>query len=591
MTNDNVQNIEKSNSESNNQSHSEFFHHIALENAIKYEGKTNAKALVGKVLSVYPEFKSKMPELLAQLEIAVSVVNAMSLADQQAELETLGATQSTRITRDPDELKELDDAKAGNVVMRFAPSPSGPPHIGHAITGGLTSLYIKKYGGKFILRIEDTNSDNIEPQAYTWLFEDLQWVFGNIHETVIQSDRMHLYYEYANKMLESGHLYVCECSTEEFKKYVADKKECPCRAHPPIKQLEKFERMFDKESGKGYKEGEAVVRFKADMTHNNPAMRDFPLIRINDSPHPRQGTKYRVWPLMNFSVFVDDVELGITHNIRAKEHQDNAKRQEMMYAVLGKKAPICYFTGRYNIEGLEISKTKTKELIAKGEYSGWEDPRLAFIKPLKRRGYQPEAFLKYTRSVGLSPVDKTITMQDFFSLLDSFNKDVIDSIANRFSLLHDPVELKIEGLAAQRVMLDLHPKARGSGGRPFDVGNSVLIEKEDVAQIADTTLVRLMDFCNIRRVGDSYRFVSDSYDDYKNEAGHKIIIHWLPADPAQLTTVHITMPDAHTLPASAEKNIERVNVGEIVQFERFGFCRLDSIDEKSGTRKFWYGHR
>ncbi len=573
---------------------SQFLRHIALENAVKYDGKTNAKALVGKVLGSHPEYKAKMPELMQQLEAVVESVNATPLADQKAELEILGATQQTRKSHDQSELKELDGAKAGNVIMRFAPSPSGPPHIGHAITGGLTSLYVKKYGGKFILRIEDTNSDNIEIDAYKWLYEDLQWVFGNISEVVIQSDRMHIYYDYANRLFESGHLYVCECSSEQFKKYVEAKTDCPCKNHSPVDQLKRFERMFDKESGNGYKEGEAVVRFKAGMSHPNPAMRDFPLIRINDSPHPRQGTKFRVWPLMNFSVFVDDVEMGMTHIIRAKEHLDNSKRQELMYAAIGKQAPRSYFTGRYNIEGLEISKSRTKELIAKGEYSGWEDPRLAFIKPLRRRGYQPGAFLNFTKAVGLSPVDKTITMQDFFALLDNYNKEFIDPVANRYALLHDPVEVKLKniGQESQTVMLDLHPKARGSGGRPFTINGSVLIEKEDLDATKEGCFVRLMDFCNLKRVGDMLEYSSESYEDYKAApSNNKTIIHWLPADQSQLTTVHIQMPDGSQLLASAEKHIDRVKVGDVVQFERFGFCRLDSIDEKSGIRKFWYGHR
>jgi len=83
--------------------------------------------------------------------------------------------------------------------MRFAPSPSGPMHIGHAITGGMTALYVKKYGGKFILRIEDTNSDNIDIEAYDMLPEDAEWIFGNVTEVWIQSDRMEVYYSYAKK--------------------------------------------------------------------------------------------------------------------------------------------------------------------------------------------------------------------------------------------------------------------------------------------------------------------------------------------------------------------------------------------------------
>ena len=100
----------------------------------------------------------------------------------------------------------------------------------------------------------------------------------------------------------------------------------------------------------GYKQGEAVARVKTDITHKNPAMRDFPIARINESEHPRQGKKYRVWPLMNLSVFADDVESGMTHTLRGKDHADNAKRQEYMYNYLEKPIPFTLFQGRINAE-------------------------------------------------------------------------------------------------------------------------------------------------------------------------------------------------------------------------------------------------
>ena len=106
---------------------------------------------------------------------------------------------------------------------------------------------------------------------------------------------------------------------------------------------------------KSYKEGEAVLRFKSNMKDKNPAMRDFPLARINLTEHARQKKKYRVWPLMNLAVAVDDIELGMTHMIRAKDLMDSAKRQKLMYGVLGKKFPWAGYLGMWHIKGLRLS--------------------------------------------------------------------------------------------------------------------------------------------------------------------------------------------------------------------------------------------
>jgi glutamyl/glutaminyl-tRNA synthetase len=134
---------------------------------------------------------------------------------------------------------------------------------------------------------------------------------------------------------------------------------------------------------------------------------------------------------MNLSVCADDIETGMTHIIRAKEHEDNARRQEMIFKVLGKPFPWTVFLGRYKFTDLAISKTKTKKLIKEGKFSGWDDIRLPFLNVLKRRGYQPGAFAKFAEQRGLSGVDKVMTQKDFFQILDNFNRDIIKDISKK----------------------------------------------------------------------------------------------------------------------------------------------------------------
>ena len=105
---------------------------------------------------------------------------------------------------------------------------------------------------------------------------------------------------------------------------------------------------------------------------------------------------------MNLSVTVDDIELGITHIIRGKEHMDNAKRQEMIYNALGKKqCPWVGFIGRLHFKDLEISTSKMRKAIEEGKYSGWDDLRLPTAAALKKQGYKPESFWKFVEQIFL----------------------------------------------------------------------------------------------------------------------------------------------------------------------------------------------
>ena len=307
--------------------------------------------------------------------------------------------------------------------MRFAPSASGPLHIGHVMTSSLSFLYVKKYGGKFYVRVEDTNPENIYKPAYKMIEEESKWLFDNKAKIIIQSSRMEIYYKYIEKLIKSKSSYVCTCSPKGFEKFSSSKSNCPCRNLSVKENFERWKKMLDKTS-KGFKQGDAVLRFKSldGMQSKNPAMRDFPLARINLTKHPLQKSKYKVWPLMNLSVTVDDIETKVTHIIRAKDHRDNAKKQEMIYKVLKKKFPWTSFLGRFKFKDFELSTTKIRKEIEQGKYSGWDDKKLPTVSSLKKQGYKPISFFKFAEQIGLSESDKVMDRKEYFTLLESFNK-------------------------------------------------------------------------------------------------------------------------------------------------------------------------
>ena len=391
----------------------------ALKNALVHEGQA-------KIGSVIPALfhdglkKSEVKKYTKDISNIVNDVNKLKPDQQEKEFEKLKSVVSEREVREG--LRELPDVKKSGVIMRFAPSASGPGHIGHALTVCLSALYVKKYNGKLYIRIEDTNPENIYKPAYKMIKDEAKWLLKPIKtEIIIQSDRMLLYYKYAKKLIDKGAAYVCQCPAEKFRTNVAAKKDCPCRSNSILDNKKLWKKMLDK---KGFKEGEAVLRFKSTkgMKDKNPAMRDFPLARINLTSHPLTKNKYRVWPLMNLSVTVDDIELKMTHIIRGKDHRDNAQRQKMIYKVLGKKFPWVGFIGRTKFKDLELSTTKIRQAIENKKYKSWEDPRLPTIAALKKKKYKPEAFWKLSEHIGLSETDKVMDKKEFFELLDTFNK-------------------------------------------------------------------------------------------------------------------------------------------------------------------------
>lgn len=553
-----------------------------LQNAVKYGGHANAGAVIGKLLADDPSLKGQMKVLAKEVQEVIKEVSSLNQEVQLAELkkkwpELLEEKPKAEGPR----LKELPGAVQGKVVMRVAPNPSGPLHIGHVLITILNSEYVRKYGGKLILRLEDTNPENIYSPAYAMIEEELNWLTGrNVHELIVQSDRLHVYYDYAQKLINREKAYVCRCDPEVFRKFVVEKMACPCRNLPAREQLMRWDKMFS-----SYLPGEAVVRIKTDITDPNPAMRDWPALRINHTLHPRTGTEEKVWPLMNFAVAVDDHELGVSHTIRGKEHIDNAKRQQHIADFFGWKPPVHRYIGRINFEGLEVSKTKTRLAVERGEFHGWDDVRLPFLGAFRRRGYQPNAFVRWAVEMGVTETDKTVSMDEFFKTINHFNKEILDPVSKRFSFVWDPVKVTIEGAPSQEVTLHFHP-VNELGERKIKTHEKFLLTADDVHQFEDGRLYRLMDCLNFTKEDSKYKFVSKEYTDYKAK-GH-LIMHWLP-DEKNLVKVEVLMPDGTKKEGYGEAAMTQLKVGDIVQLERFGFCRVDKVLD--GKIIFCFGHK
>ncbi len=523
----------------------------ALQNAVKYNGKANLGAVLGKILQKKPELKSKINELKKEIEIEINNINKLDIKEQTAKLKEIAPELLETKAEKKTELKKI---KSKFPILRFEPSPSGALHIGHAYVLGLNELYREKYNGKLILRIGDTNPENIYKDAYELIQQDAKWL-AKISKVYIQSSRLKIYYKYAEKIIKLGKAYIFNCNPKKFKNLLNKNKPCPCRNLNIEAQLKRWNLMLTK-----YKEGEAVFRIKTDLNEKNPALRDWPAFRINLKKHVKVGKKYRVWPLMNFAVAVDDHEMKITTVIRAKDHRDNALRQKYLFDYFNWEFPESLFVGRINFTDLKISATKTRKLIEEGKYKGWDDIRLPFLPALRKRGYQAKAFLKYAEEVGISEVDKTVSKDDFFKLINAFNTELIDKKADRYFIILNPKKIKIKNAPELRVELDLYPNVR-RGGRKFLTKQEFYIQDK----LEKNKNYRLMHLFNFR----NREFISEEIDPRLDAK----LIHWLPASK-DLVKVEVLMDNGKLLKGLGEAGLKKVKIWDIVQFERFAFCRL-----------------
>ena len=547
------------------------FRHLALQNAIEYEGKAAPGSVIGRLMGSRSDLREHGKIISPLIAKAVSEANKMAAEQGIAALQAILEVEAPHLLEKREKkerregLPELKNAVKGKVVLRFAPNPNGPLSFGHARGIVINGNYAKEWDGELILRFDDTDTvvKPPLPEAYLQIPEEAEWLLGfKPHRIVIASEQMPHYYEHAVLMLERGFGYVCQCSGEAFKEYRVSKTECPCRANDVELNLELWSKMTDGT----FVPGDAVVRVKTAMDLKNPALRDWPALRIQNTqehPHPRKsiGSKYRVWPLLDFQSAVEDYIQGVTHIIRGKDLMDSTRKQTLLYQHFGWTYPETMYWGRVKVhEWGGFSTSQMRRDIEAGLFSGWDDPRLPTLTALRKRGITAKALRDFWVELGVTQKDISVPLSTLFS----HNTKSIDDDAPRLAFIRQPEKLHLEGEHPSNVSVEVHPNHSSRGMRTFDVSNKAIwIEHEDAVK----NEVRLKGFSNIEINGNLAGIGSIERND------RRPIIHWVPdsnATPAVLLVAEDGeikrfegLMEAHTYPA-----------GTMVQLERIGYARI-----------------
>jgi len=557
---------------------------MALQNAFEHGGETKDKIILGKILGTKPEFRTKVKEIIGDISEIVVTVNQLSIEEQKKEIDEkfpeVLIPKEKIVERKG--LPELKDAEQGKVITRFPPEPNGYPHIGHAKAAIINSEYAKMYGGKFILRMDDTNPEAERMEYHAAIKVGLEWLGIDFDIVKSTSDDMELFYEKGLELINSDKAYVCTCKRDDISKNRRERKACKCSKEDLDKNNKNWEKMQEK-----FKPGEAIVRFRGDMKADNAVMRDPVLFRIIEGKHYTLGKKYRIWPSYDFAVAIEDSIDGITHAFRSKEFELREELIDAILDALDMRKPFQGFFSRLEFKGMPISKRIIKPLIEEGKVSWYDDPRLPTLEALKRRGIKPESIRQFIMSLGLT---KANTLAPF-DALEAFNRKFVDPNSIRLFMVNNAKKLSVKNLPKLSVEILNHP-INDMGKRKIEVDGNFYISGEDAENIEEGKQIRLLGLGNISitKVGTKLEgeFVEGEPTDIpkiqwvSQKTAHqiKIIIPKVLFNGEEFNEDSLEELEVYT-----EPHYLQLKEGDEIQFVRFGYCRKDSQNQAIFTHK------
>ena len=508
----------------------------------------------------------------------------------------------------------------GAVVTRFPPEPNGFLHIGHAKSICLNFGVAEENGGRTFLRFDDTNPGKESEEYVEAIKQDVRWLGFDWEDRLTHaSDYFDRLFESAVSLIEMGKAYVDSLSAEEIREYrgtLTDPgRNSPYRDRSVEENLDLFRRM---QAGE-FADGEHVLRAKIDMSSPNMNMRDPTLYRIRHVSHQNTGDKWKIYPMYDFAHGLSDAYEGITHSLCTLEFEDHRPLYDWFLDQLEPPhRPRQIEFSRLNLAYALTSKRKLNMLVEEGVVSGWDDPRLATIAGMRRRGYPPEALRDFIRRVGVTKKENLIEM----GVLENSVREHFDYAAERRMAVIRPLKVVLtnypEGQTEAMTALN-HPNRPELGTREVMFGRELYIERDDFMEDAPRKFFRLkpggevrLRFAYIIRCDEVIKDEDGevvelrcSYDpDTRSGSGSsdrkvKGTIHWVSAEHAVDAEVRLydrlfTVPDPgedkdvheHLNPDSLETVDARLEASlatesGAVQFERLGYFSPDAVDHSS----------
>ncbi len=389
----------------------------------------------------------------------------------------------------------------GRIQTRFPPEPNGYLHIGHAKAICMDFGAAEEFGGVCNLRFDDTNPSKENTEYVENILNDIKWLGFKWGHIYYASDYFQKLWDFAIWMIENGHAYVDEQTSEQ----IAQQKGTPTEPGTPSpyrdRPIEENLRLFKHMNTAEAVEGSMVLRAKLDMANPNMHFRDPVIYRIIQTPHHRTGTKWHCYPMYDFAHGQSDYFEGVTHSICTlefvphrplynkfidflKEYDGTAKE------ALDDNRPRQIEFNRLNLTYTVMSKRKLHTLVDEHLVNGWDDPRMPTLCGMRRRGYSPESIKAFIRSIGYTKFDALNDM----ALLEAAVREDLNKKATRVSAVLDPVKLVLtnypEGQTEQMEAIN-NPEDETAGSHLISFSRNLWIERADFMEDAPKKFFRM----------------------------------------------------------------------------------------------------
>ena len=386
---------------------------------------------------------------------------------------------------------DLEEGRFSKVITRFPPEPNGYLHIGHAKAICINFGIAQEFGGACNLRFDDTNPTKEEQEYIDSIQASVRWLgFDWESRLYYASDYFDRMYAWALQLIREGKAYVDDQTSEQIRKTRGTLTEpgtaSPFRDRGAAENLDLFERM---QAGE-FPDGSRVLRAKIDMASPNLNMRDPVMYRILAAPHHRSGNRWKVYPMYDWAHGLEDSIEGISHSLCSLEFEDHRPLYDWFLEQLGIHHPRQIEFARLELSHTVLSKRKLLQLVENKLVSGWDDPRLATLAGLRRRGYTPESLRDFCERIGVAKANSIVDP----ALLEHCLREDLNKRAPRSMAVLRPLKVVVTNYPADKVeelSADINPEDLSAGQRKVLFGRELWIEKDDFLEDPPRKFFRL----------------------------------------------------------------------------------------------------
>ena len=517
---------------------------------------------------------------------------------------TINTADTNHETMTTDFIREKirDDIDAGKhtvIATRFPPEQNGYLHLGHALSICLNFSIAEEFGGTCNLRFDDTNPAKEEIEFIEAIKEDVQWLgFSWEGSPKFASDYFDQLYLWAEHLIEAGKAYVDDLTAEEIREYrgtlTEPGKPSPFRDRDVDENLDLFRRMKDGE----FSEGQRVLRAKIDLASGNINLRDPVIYRIIHASHPRTANKWCIYPTYDFAHGQSDAIEKISHSLCTLEFADHRPLYNWFIDALPVPAhPNQYEFAKLQMTYTVLSKRRLTRLVAENHVEGWNDPRMATLSGLRRRGVPAAALRDFVQRLSVSKNEGEVEI----ALLEHCIRENLNIESERRMAVLNPLKVVIENYTnpgSEWLEATNNPNFPEKGSRLVPFSKEIWIERGDFLEDPPKKFFRLAPGREVRL---RYAFFITCTDIVKDTSGEIIevrctydpetrggnapdgrkvkgTIHWVSSEHAQDAEIRLYNP-LYVCPHPGSENdfIDDINPNSV---EILNDCKLEpSISE------------